>query len=83
MPGVAKLLLRPAMKVLTSSYHDAPYAPPAGAPRILIYSHGLISFASENSMLMEHLASRGYVVIALQHVAVSYTHLTLPTILLV
>jgi len=68
MPGLAKLLLRPAMKVLTNSYRDAPYAPLGGAPRILIYSHGLISFASENCMLMEHLASRGYVVIALQHV---------------
>ena len=68
MPGLAKLLLRPAMKVLTNSYRDAPYATRVGAPRILIYSHGLVSFASENSMLMEHLASRGYMVIALQHV---------------
>ena len=68
MPGVAKLLLRPAMKVRTNSYRDAPYAMRAGAPRIVFYSHGLISFASENSMLMEHLAGRGYVLIALQHV---------------
>ena len=68
MPGVAKLLLRPAMKVLTNSYCDAPYATRIGAARILIYGHGLVSFASENSRLMEHLASRGYVVIALQHV---------------
>lgn len=68
MPGVAKLLLRPAMKVRTNSYCNAPYATSVGAPRILIYSHGLVSFASENSMLMEHLASRGYMVIALQHV---------------
>ena len=68
VPGIAKLLLRPAMKVLTNSYRDAPYATLVGAPRILLYSHGLISFASENSMLMEHLASRGYLVIALQHV---------------
>jgi dienelactone hydrolase len=68
VPGFAKLLLRPAMKVMTNSYEDAPYETAAGPPRILIYSHGLISFASENSMLMEHLASHGYVVIALQHV---------------
>ena len=67
MPGLVKLLLRPAMKVLTNSYHDAPYATSAGPPRILIYSHGLISFASENTMLMEHLASHGYIVISLQH----------------
>lgn len=67
IPGIAKLLLRPAMKVLTNSYHLAPYATAAGPPRLLFYSHGLISFASENSMLMEHLASHGYVVISLQH----------------
>ena len=68
MPGFAKLLLWPAMKVMTNSYRDAPYATRLGSPRVLIYSHGLISFASENSMLMEHLASHGYLVIALQHV---------------
>jgi len=68
MPGFAKLLLWPAMKVMTNSYRDAPYATRLGSPRVLIYSHGLISFASENSMLMEYLASHGYLVIALQHV---------------
>ncbi|HEX6996534.1 MAG TPA: acetylhydrolase [Gammaproteobacteria bacterium] len=67
IPGVVKLMLRRAMKVTTSTYADAPYAAQAGPPRIVIYSHGLISFASENSTLMEHLASRGYVVISLQH----------------
>lgn len=66
-PGVVKLVLRPAMKVPTNSYRDAPYAADAGPPRVLIYNHGLISFASENSTLMEHLASRGYVVLSLQH----------------
>jgi Platelet-activating factor acetylhydrolase, isoform II len=67
IPGFVKLVLRPAMKVMTNSYHDAPYATSLDPPRILIYSHGLISFASENSMLMEHLASHGYIVISLQH----------------
>ena len=67
IPGFARLLLRPAMKILTNSHRGAPYATEVGPPRILIYSHGLISFASENSMLMEHLASRGYVVLSLQH----------------
>ena len=63
----AKLLLRRAMKVMTNTYEGARYAAQAGPPRILIYNHGLVSFASENSMLMEHLASHGYFVIALQH----------------
>lgn len=68
IPGFVKLLLRPAMKVLTHCYENAPYAPDGDAPlRTLFYSHGLISFASENTMLMEHFASHGYLVIALQH----------------
>ena len=55
------------MKVFTNSFLGAPYDAQVGTPRILIYCHGLISFASENTMLMEHLASHGFVVISLQH----------------
>jgi hypothetical protein len=62
-----RLLLRPAMKVLTNSLFGAAYEAQVGTPRILIYCHGLISFASENTMLMEHLASHGFVVMSLQH----------------
>jgi hypothetical protein len=67
MPGFAKLLLRHAMKTKTNSYYRASYAADFGTPRVLIYNHGLISFASENTMLMEHLASQGYTVVSLQH----------------
>ena len=67
VPGLMKLLLKPAMRVVTHSHVEAPYERRAGAPRILIYNHGLISFASENTILMEHLASHGFVVISLQH----------------
>ncbi|HEY8519706.1 MAG TPA: hypothetical protein VIN61_06475 [Gammaproteobacteria bacterium] len=66
-PGLVKLVLRRAMGVTTNTHEAAPYAAQAGPPRVVIYSHGLISFASENTTLMEHLASRGYVVISLQH----------------
>jgi dienelactone hydrolase len=55
------------MKTETNSYRRAPYAANFRAPRVLIYNHGLISFASENTMLMEHLASQGYTVVSLQH----------------
>jgi dienelactone hydrolase len=34
---------------------------------VMIYNHGLISFASENTTLTEHLASHGDVVVAIQH----------------
>jgi dienelactone hydrolase len=33
----------------------------------VIYNHGFISFVSENTTLMEHLASQGRVVVAIQH----------------
>lgn len=67
IPGLVRLLLRPAMKVSTNSVREGPYAAHAGPPRVLIYSHGMISFASENTSLMEHLASYGYTVVSLQH----------------
>lgn len=34
---------------------------------VVIYNHGFISFASENTTLMEYLASQGRVVVAIQH----------------
>ena len=67
VPAIVKLLLKPAMRVLTNSHVEAAYEATAGAPRVLIYCHGLISFASENTILMEHLASHGFVVVSIQH----------------
>jgi dienelactone hydrolase len=67
IPGFAKLLLRRAIKTETNSYRRAPYAANFGRPRVLIYNHSFISFASENTLLMEHLASQGYTVVSLQH----------------
>lgn len=67
IPGFVRLLLRPAMKVKTNSLRGAPYSADAGSPRVLIYNHGMISFASENTTLMEYLASYGYTVVSLQH----------------
>lgn len=67
MPGALKFYLRKARKKQTNSYIGAAYDISSGHPRVLIYNHGLISFASENTMLMEHLASLGYTVVSLQH----------------
>jgi dienelactone hydrolase len=55
------------MKVKTNSFRGAQYSAIAGPSQVLIYSHGMISFASENTTLMEHLASYGYTVVSLQH----------------
>jgi len=37
VPAIMKLLLRPAMKVLTNSHIGAPYDVQVGTPQILIY----------------------------------------------
>lgn len=67
IPRAVRLLLRPATKVETHSWRGASYSSAAGRPRLLIYNHGMISFASENTSLMEHLASYGYTAVSLQH----------------
>lgn len=37
------------------------------AGSVIIYNHGMISFASENTFLGEELASHGHIVVAIQH----------------
>lgn len=51
----------------THSYEDAPLLAGASALPTVIYSHGYTSFASQNTALMEELASHGYVVYSVQH----------------
>ena len=34
---------------------------------LVVYNHGMVSFADENTSLMEDLASHGYVVLAIEH----------------
>lgn len=57
-----------AIRTRTSSRRDAPFDASARHPFVVLYNHGLISFASENTSLMEHLASCGHIVVALRHV---------------
>ncbi len=53
--------------VKTNSYEGAPLAAgPAPLP-VVIYSHGYTSFIGQNTALMEHLASHGYVVYSIGH----------------
>jgi dienelactone hydrolase len=40
----------------------------APTSRMILYNHGLVSFAAENTSLMQELASHGYTVVAIQHV---------------
>ncbi len=51
----------------THSYEDAPLQPGAEDLPTVFYSHGFHSFLSQNTALMEELASHGYVVYSVQH----------------
>jgi dienelactone hydrolase len=52
----------------TSTYARAPFSSAAARSRVVVYNHGLISMASENTSLVEELASHGFTVISIQHV---------------
>jgi dienelactone hydrolase len=55
------------MRRRSASHPRAALAVAAPAVLPVLYNHGLISFAAENTSLMQELASRGHIVIALQH----------------
>jgi predicted dienelactone hydrolase len=49
----------------TRSYADAPGL--KGSHPLLLFIHGMMSYPHQSTLLMEHLASHGYVVLALGH----------------
>ena len=53
--------------VRTNSYEDAPLRPGSQHLPVVFYSHGYTSFLAQNTVLMEDLASHGYVVFSVQH----------------
>lgn len=53
--------------VRTNSWTDAPLLPGAANLPVALYSHGYTSFLGQNTVLMEHLASHGYIVFSVQH----------------
>jgi dienelactone hydrolase len=69
-PGVPlplRWMLAILRRVRTYARPSALYAHDVHSPRLVIYNHGLISFASENTSLAEALASYGCVVVAIEH----------------
>jgi len=60
-------LLMHLRHVATNSYENAPLRPNTTQLPVLIYSHGLTTFLGQHMALMEELASRGYMVFAIQH----------------
>ncbi|MEM7016179.1 MAG: hypothetical protein AAF512_02430 [Pseudomonadota bacterium] len=63
----APFLFQYLKHVATNSYVDAPLLSGANMLPTIIYSHGYTSYASQNTALMETLASHGYVVYSVQH----------------
>lgn len=53
--------------VKTNSYEDAPLREQPERFPVIFYSHGYTLYLSQNTVLMEDLASHGYVVFAVQH----------------
>ncbi|MEQ1779897.1 MAG: hypothetical protein ABMA14_00955 [Hyphomonadaceae bacterium] len=53
--------------VQTNAYTDAPLLPGAANLPVVIYSHGYTSYLNQNTVLMEELASHGYIAYSIQH----------------
>ncbi len=53
--------------VRTNSFEAAPLLKAEGKLPVVFYSHGYTSFAGQNTVLMEELASHGYIVYSVQH----------------
>lgn len=53
--------------VRTNSFENAPLMDGARELPVVMYSHGYTAFLSQNTALMEHMASHGYIVFSLQH----------------
>jgi predicted dienelactone hydrolase len=51
----------------TNSYEGAPIVEGASNLPVVYFSHGYSTFAGQNTVLMEELASRGYLVYSVQH----------------
>jgi hypothetical protein len=67
VPGAMRFLLKLA-RARTSTHAGAAFDQSTTISSFVVYNHGLISFASENSSLMEYLASHGHVTLGLRHV---------------
>lgn len=53
--------------VKTHSFEDIPISSAQSHYAVLVFSHAMVSFPEQNALLMEHLASHGYVVLAVGH----------------
>ncbi len=66
VPFPVRALLK-CLRQVTSTQPGAPFDGAARVSRLVLYNHGLVSFAAENTSLAEELASHGFTVVAIQH----------------
>jgi dienelactone hydrolase len=65
-PALARAVLK-CLRARTASRPNARFVARAPTSNVVVYNHGLISFAAENTSLMQELASHGSTVVAIQH----------------
>jgi dienelactone hydrolase len=65
-PALVRLLLT-CLRARTVARPNARFVARAPVSSLVVYNHGLISFAAENTSLMQELASHGCTVVAIQH----------------
>jgi len=64
---VVRFTLNYLKRVKTHSYPDIPLALDEGPFPVILFNHALQMFTSQNTLLMEHLASNGYIVVSIAH----------------
>lgn len=67
MPGPLRFFMGYLDGVKTHSRTDAPIAAEGAPYPLVIYNHALVSSPSDNTLLVEELASRGFIVVAVSH----------------
>jgi dienelactone hydrolase len=68
VPSGLRLLTGYLRQVRTHAVRDARVSCVAVPGPVVLYHHGLVSISAENSLLVESLASHGYVVVSTRHV---------------
>src|SRR5688572_11712300 len=66
-PSLVRAVLACLLRARTATRPNARFVARAPQSSVVIYNHGLISFAAENTSLMQELASHGSTVVAIQH----------------
>jgi hypothetical protein len=62
-----KLIPKSICDIDTNSYEDVPLSTKNSKFPVLIFNHGFSSYMEQNTILMEHLTSFGYIVVSVGH----------------